>query len=285
MEESLILKSDYVYNKSNEWLSCTVISGEIIHFIKRIPPRSCRYFPSTFINPSIVKIQKIEISNSIDKNNNSLEDMTFILFNSNITSVFEGTFEIPGSNTSITSTISINDKNIIGWFMMNLCIYMIKGFIQENSNKISLDIFPSGGQMIRGLVGKIHSNNGKICIDAALGNIILQLITIEDLIEPQKDLMLSGSYLALIVKDFNEKELSLILNANNVGIIHAKAFDNRKEISLIGVRNPNDFNLFFISENDNITLYNGEISTNFEYINGHWSNLHHSGTFIFSKSK
>ena len=280
----LIVKSSYVYNPTDEWFTCTVSHEEQYFRIKVLPPRSCRNFPITFLEPKINSFSKISATSHVLRSSSSLERLTEPPLKLKIITTFHGTIELENEIPSINPIISINNDVINGWYSLGQHLFFMTGNIIPKAHEVHISIYGSNGAKYKNLTGKVRSADKKINIEASAGKLQISLIASEDeKIIPKEDVSLSGSYMAFQERENSQDDLYLTVHAASDGLVNAEVIDGKNKYILNGCRN--ETSLFLISISNGEISFFGEIAKtdNDLSVTGNWHQGSQSGTFAFFK--
>ena len=285
IENVLIFGQSYVYNPTNDWYQCTVAYEEQQYPIKVIPPRSCRNYPITFLDPKIVFLAKTTNSSGQRmRHTTSTEKLVEQPLNLKIISNFRGTIDLGSEQPSITPVVSINGDTLLGWYAIEQHLFILKGKIIMKTHEIRLSIFGSNGVKYKNLTGKVRMTDGKINIEASLGKLQIMIVSnAEDKIQKQDDQTFSGQYMAFQDKDTSQQDLYLTMRASTDGFILADVTDGKNKYTLNGCKNS-QYAFFINITNGDLSFY-GEINGTESEINitGIWHEGPQTGTFAFFK--
>ncbi|OHT17434.1 hypothetical protein TRFO_12396 [Tritrichomonas foetus] len=279
-------KQNYVYNPTDEWVSCTLQSSDQIHIIEVIPPRSSRNYPASFQNPKyIIKVLRPEQIRSFDINATESDPVFLEPIDIKFEAVWKGTFKTPGRNNElITAEISVDSANLSGFFKCNDETYLLKGTIFTKTHHVACSLFEVGKRKELKLNGMIEHEINNFTIELKAHETFLTLtVTENDKLTFEEYPVLKGNYIGFYIRgNDNQYEMTFNMTSFTNGIILGTGCETRLTFNVIGYACNNS--MYLVRIGTNATYYQGTIENGGEvYISGNWYSRVDTGNFTFIK--
>ena len=280
----LLIRHNYVYNPTNEWCQCSVRGGEQIHTIVVIPPRSSRTFPADLLNPEIVNFRNLR-ADQINSYEINQEPIVLEPINVTFDAEWKGTLELNNVEKTISAFIMIKTTKLSGILIYESTNYLIRGTINTKSRSVSCSMYNTEQREEIKLAGRIDNNTEDTEYTIVLNNNNYHInLNCEstDKTTFQKDLIITGKYMAFYTRGQNQHEMTLQLESFEHGILGGNGNENEPFEVLGYANNGKDFCL--VRFGSDTTYYTGTISANQSevYIEGSYNNRD-SGQFTFFK--
>jgi hypothetical protein len=199
---------------------------------------------------------------------------------------WKGEIKISDTAREIVSAISIKDKDVNGWFVIDVVPYFLQGHLNTLSRNATFALYSGGGTKFSDIRGSLQLQSGQYILTGQSSDISFQLRTDTSAVsEITVNDVISGPYLGYYEKGPSSFELHAELCVTKDGIVSGRGHEENRQFSMFGMIDEERNRFFFVRlKGNDITYYNGEAQLQGEiFFLGRWQMQTQSGGFTLIK--